>query len=150
MRTFVTKWEDGQYYIGQKPVTKEILTHLLDTVKVAEKGQWFERLDKEGHNIIQDTSLVKFATSGITTDPYSYTTGSDIDEDAQEFNDRSTVFDQEDATYMDKGHDWLWGEPNPHDFPSTMVYQRLDEKQPVANTARASKEESWYESLTKR
>jgi len=97
-------------------------------------------------SIISVDSIVEWR--GIpdkTSAQESYTDGSDIDQTKEEFDDRALEFHQEDHLDVDNERDWIWGETDYHDFPSTKIYQDIDEEQGYANRARASLKQLSFE-----
>jgi len=70
--------------------------------------------------------------------PESYTDGSDINQTKEEFDNRALEFHQEDHLDVGNGRDWMWGEVDYHDFPSTSITPKLDEDKGQSYKARAS------------
>ena len=78
--------------------------------------------------------------------PETYTDASDVDQSKQQYEDRTQQFHHEDHLMIDNGRDWSWGETDYIMFPSTKVYQDMDEPTGDSNHARnASLKLSWEE-----
>jgi len=111
----------------QKPITEE--EHIPDLN---------ERINDLARSSPQRSNSNLFYTNLRFSSPESYTDNSDIDMSKQEFDERAREFHHQDHLNIDNERDWQFGETDYHYFPSTKIFQDIDEDLGYSNIARSS------------
>jgi 2'-5' RNA ligase len=152
----VGKWEMDYGYLPH--VTLKYKSNGKSDLKDFKPFKWtMEHItvkfsDEEQHVIELGTgeteeTLKAVASLKLTAAPETYTSGSDINQTKEEFDNRALMFRQEDHLDVNNGRDGVWGEPTPHDFVDPAVHTELDEQIKFPNNANvarsALKLESW-------